>query len=76
MTTINSIESLVLDLPPSCIEFCPAAPSYFVVGTYLLEPKAQSENARQNTSSSEAEAEEAQKRSGSLVVFKLEEDKM
>ena len=76
MTTINSIELLVLDLPPSCIEFCPAAPSYFVVGTYLLEQKTQGENATQNTSSPEAETGEAQKRSGSLVVFKLEEDRM
>jgi diphthamide biosynthesis protein 7 len=37
MTCISSIKSLILDLPPSCIEFCPVARDYFVVGTYYLE---------------------------------------
>ena len=34
---VSSLQSMQLDLPPSCIEFCPAAPSYFLIGTYNLE---------------------------------------
>ena len=28
---------LQLALPPSCIEYCPAHPEYFIVGTYNLQ---------------------------------------
>jgi hypothetical protein len=34
---IKSLASTVLDLPPSCLEFSPLHPDYFVVGTYNLE---------------------------------------
>lgn len=34
---VSSIQSMQLDLPPSCIEFCPCSPSYFLIGTYNLE---------------------------------------
>src|SRR4051812_24954051 len=34
---VSSLHSIQLDLPPSCIEFCPSAPSYFLIGTYNLE---------------------------------------
>lgn len=30
-------ELFQLALPPSCIEFCPAHPDYFLVGTYNLQ---------------------------------------
>lgn len=30
-------EPVPLALPPSCIEFCPAHPGYFLVGTYNLQ---------------------------------------
>lgn len=74
MTSITSIQSLTLDIPPSCIEFCSAAPQYFVVGTYFLEKK------EQDASQLEAEEEdlpkEGQKRTGSLIVFRLDGDKM
>jgi hypothetical protein len=50
-----------LDLPPSCIEFCPSAPDYFVVGTYNLV-----RNAEQEESSGKP-----QSRNGSLVLYKL-----
>ncbi|KAL1968234.1 hypothetical protein VTN77DRAFT_2069 [Rasamsonia byssochlamydoides] len=33
---ISSSTTIFLDQPPSCLEFCPADPDYFVVGTYLL----------------------------------------
>lgn len=66
MTSINSIKSLTLDLPPSCIEFSPTVPSCFVVGTYFLEKKDQDESASNGP----------QKRSGSLLVFQLEGDDM
>ena len=29
--------SKILDLPPSCIEFVPGFPKYFIVGTYNLQ---------------------------------------
>ncbi|KAH9890879.1 WD40-repeat-containing domain protein [Xylariomycetidae sp. FL2044] len=34
---IESLRSLNLHLPPSCIEFCPFHPEYLVVGTYNLQ---------------------------------------
>ncbi|KAH7625914.1 hypothetical protein B0T09DRAFT_315082 [Sordaria sp. MPI-SDFR-AT-0083] len=34
---VSSLQSMQLDLPPSCIEICPSAPSYFLIGTYNLE---------------------------------------
>lgn len=71
--SIASLVSLTLDLPPSCVQFCPAHPEYFVVGTYNLE--------KNDTSAQDAELEDElnapatktpQSRKGSLVVFKLE----
>jgi diphthamide biosynthesis protein 7 len=32
----QSAITVFLDQPPSCLQFCPACPDYFVVGTYLL----------------------------------------
>ncbi|KAK1971809.1 WD40 repeat-like protein [Colletotrichum sublineola] len=67
---VASTQSLVLDLPPSCIEFCPTHPKYFVVGTYNLmkdeEPPNESEDAGSSV------AKKTQNRNGSLVVFRLE----
>lgn len=66
----ESILSVLLDLPPSCIEFTPKSitpPSLrncFVVGTYYLEPSA---DGRQD-----ADNEIGQKRSGSLVAYRLQ----
>ena len=70
MTSIESVQSLVLDLPPSCIEFCPAAPACFVVGTYFLE--------RQETDDivEDGGAKEVQKRTGSLIVFRIDGDEV
>ncbi|KAI1082637.1 hypothetical protein F5B20DRAFT_532065 [Whalleya microplaca] len=72
--SISSWISLTLDLPPSCIEFCPASPDHFVVGTYNL----QKEEASDATVSADEDADEqqlarkqAQSRNGSLAVFRL-----
>ncbi|KAI4727781.1 WD40 repeat-like protein [Aureobasidium sp. EXF-10728] len=78
MTSINSIQSLVLDLPPSCIEICPTARDYFVVGTYFLEKKEQDtgvEDAATNESG-DAEDKKPQTRTGSVVLFKVEGDEV
>ena len=66
--TIHSYRNLILDLPPSCLEFSPLHPEYFVVGTYSLDNTG--ENQSSGTSS------EGQDRSGSLLLFQLEEPNM
>ena len=81
MTSINSIKSLVLDLPPSCIEFCPANRDYFVVGTYYLEKKEQDASVEEERNEDEEEKSEdvdkkPQTRTGSLILFKVEGDEM
>lgn len=63
---ISSIEWQTLDLPPSCIEFCPAHPDYFCVGTYNLEKD--EARAQGNTS-------RPQNRNGSILVFKVDDKK-
>ncbi|TKA62370.1 hypothetical protein B0A55_11547 [Friedmanniomyces simplex] len=78
MTSISSTRSLNLDLPPSCIAFCPTQPRLFVVGTYHLHD---STTAKEEPASSAAEGEAsdhedgaveaAQKRSGSLILYEL-----
>ncbi|KAK1826855.1 hypothetical protein QBC39DRAFT_363398 [Podospora conica] len=65
---ISSLKSLQLDLPPSCVEFCPAFPSYFVVGTYNLQKD-------EDASGTEGENDtgpKTQNRNGSLVVFRVD----
>ena len=62
--TIHSLLTTILDLPPSCIEFCPYKPAYFVVGTYSLEKDDQ-----------EPSETSIQIRKGSLLLFSLEGEK-
>jgi diphthamide biosynthesis protein 7 len=80
MTSINSIQSLILDLPPSCIEFCPVARDYFVVGTYFLEKKEQDASVGDAAEDQEEKSEDVdtkpQTRTGSLILFKVEGDEM
>ncbi|OTA99491.1 hypothetical protein M426DRAFT_67687 [Hypoxylon sp. CI-4A] len=73
--SIPPLKSLILDLPPSCIEFCPGYPDYFVVGTYNLQKEDNQaavgddeEQQQQQTGKS------AQTRNGSLVLFRLLDD--
>lgn len=80
MVSNSSINSLVLDLPPSCIAFCPTQPDLFAVGTYYLHPREGSQN--KNGISVREEAEDIQtsitsapqKRSGNVILFRLEND--
>ena len=60
MQSIVHLQSLTLDLPPSCIEFWPADEHYAVVGTYNLD-------AAQNGSQ-----QSSQRRNGSLIFLYLE----
>ena len=80
---VTSRQSLTLDLPPSCIEFCPAHPDYFVVGTYNLQktdeaPSAEGEEAGSDDDDLQtAEATPpSQNRNGILVVFQLAANQM
>ncbi|KAI1489681.1 hypothetical protein F5X96DRAFT_597279 [Biscogniauxia mediterranea] len=80
-TSIAPLRSLTLDLPPSCIEFCPAHPDYFVVGTYNLQKeevssleKEEEENdddEEQQRKDTTATTSKPQNRNGSLVLFRL-----
>ncbi|KAL1311007.1 hypothetical protein AAFC00_001225 [Neodothiora populina] len=86
MTLIPPIKSLVIDLPPSCIEFCLAAPECFVIGTYFLEKKDDDlvdqskdkavESGEDGVSRSEGGEEEYQTRTGSLLVYRLVGDEI
>ncbi|KAL0939458.1 WD-40 repeat-containing protein [Colletotrichum truncatum] len=67
---VTSVESLILDLPPSCIEFCVSHPKYFVVGTYNLVKEEQTATAPDETSSSTGKR--PQNRNGSLLVFRVD----
>lgn len=82
MACIKSLESLTLDLPPSCVAFCPTQPQYFVVGTYYLHQKEQ-QGTSFNTAGTQDDAAgsadqqaQQQKRSGSVILFRLERDTM
>ena len=61
---ISSKIALTLDLPPSCIQFCPAYPNHFVIGTYNLQ---------KDDLDPEGEAESSEKklqsRNGTLLVY-------
>jgi len=81
----SSVQSFVLDLPPSCIEFCPAFPSYFLVGTYNLQKDEEASNtAAQENDESESDDEsrqaavaaKPQNRNGSILVYQLVNDTM
>ncbi|KAJ4255032.1 hypothetical protein NW762_009836 [Fusarium torreyae] len=71
---VSSKVSLTLDLPPSCIQFCPAHPELFVVGTYNLqkdEDNAQ-EGKEEGDDDSSGATKTPQSRNGSLLVFRVD----
>lgn len=82
---VRSLKSQILDLPPSCVEFCPAFPSYFLVGTYSLQPESagQSKPDADIDADSEAESDgqpavpkQPQSRNGSIIAFQLSDGAM
>ncbi|KAJ5766925.1 uncharacterized protein N7511_004541 [Penicillium nucicola] len=56
----NSVTTIFLDQPPSCLEFCPEVADHFIVGTYLL-----SENKTDD-------GEIQQSKTGSIQLWKLD----
>lgn len=80
---ISSIQSAHLDLPPSCLEFCPVHPSYFLVGTYNLQKNdaaAESDNQDEEQDQDKDEKQSAkaklQSRNGTILVFNLIESRL
>ena len=69
--TVQSETSLTLDLPPSCIQFCPAHPQFFVIGTYNLL-----KDDSGNDEGEEARAKQTQSRDGSIILFKTNSKRM
>ncbi|OHF04377.1 hypothetical protein CORC01_00229 [Colletotrichum orchidophilum] len=67
---IASKQSLILDLPPSCVEFCSSYPSYFVVGTYNLV-KEEEAGVESSDSADVAAPKKPQSRNGSLILYRL-----
>lgn len=59
----SSATTVFLDQPPSCMQFCPAAPNAFVVGTYLLSEKKDDEGSIE------------QSKTGSLQLWSLDPEK-
>lgn len=82
MADIKSLHSLILDLPPSCIEFWPVDDQYAVIGTYNLEKgntevqngdnDPDGEGNEQNFTSEK----QKQERNGSLILIKVVGDEM
>lgn len=68
---LTSKASLVLDLPPSCVQFCPSYPNYLVVGTYNLRKQ---DGGEAELDAESVENKKPQSRNGSLVLFKTDGD--
>ncbi|KAI8961874.1 hypothetical protein F5Y11DRAFT_324790 [Daldinia sp. FL1419] len=69
---ITPLKSLILDLPPSCIEFCPGHPDYFVVGTYNLQKDEETDpEVHTGDDEEQTQVKKTQTRNGSLVLFRL-----
>ncbi|OKL56853.1 hypothetical protein UA08_08003 [Talaromyces atroroseus] len=68
--SISSLITEFLDQPPSCLEFCPQDPDYFVIGTYLLheEKPEQQQSGRENASSTSTVK---QTKTGTLQLWHL-----
>lgn len=76
-TLIRPVRSQTLDLPPSCVEFCPVFPSYFLVGTYSLQPgTAELKGGEVSFDAEEGgrtpQPKQPQSRNGSIIAFRLE----
>jgi len=75
ITPTVSTQSLLLDLPPSCVEFCRAFPSFFLVGTYNLQkdhvPASETEGCEGDDAPQSTGPAKAQSRNGSIITFHL-----
>lgn len=65
LSKVASKASLALDLPPSCVQFCPSHAAYLVTGTYNLQ---------QDSPGTCTGAPQA--RNGSLVVVRIDGDQL
>lgn len=70
LMAISSTKSMRLELPPSCLQFCPVDRSCFVVGTYNLESQNRTE--QQQDLPEESTFKRPQSRNGSLMLFHLD----
>jgi diphthamide biosynthesis protein 7 len=68
MPSIAHVRSITLELPPSCIEFCPILSQYAVVGTYNLEKQDDQEAV------TEEGPPKTQQRNGSLILIHVNGD--
>ena len=66
---LTSRASLVLDLPPSCVQFCPSHADYFVVGTYNLK---QGGEGAEGVKGDKPDGNKSQSRNGSLLLFRID----
>ncbi|KAI8932076.1 hypothetical protein NX059_010963 [Plenodomus lindquistii] len=71
MSSIKSLTSFRLDLPPSCIEFFPLNPQYAVIGTYNLERQDEAESAGSAPHDGHVRGVKSQQRNGSLVLVRV-----
>jgi diphthamide biosynthesis protein 7 len=77
MTSIKSLKTLTLELPPSCIEFDPQNPQYAIVGTYNLEKSEKEGNAAEGDDVlTTSGAKKSQSRNGSLILIKVAGDEV
>jgi diphthamide biosynthesis protein 7 len=71
MTSINSLLTLTLELPPSCIEFWLRDSQYAVIGTYNLEK----EDGQGLSDPAQHEGQKkSQQRNGSLILVRVKGD--
>lgn len=71
----KSKNCLILDVPPSCLEFSRLAHDVFVVGTYSLHHDEDTgEEDKSAAGGEEEKSSAAQSRSGSLIVYRLNLD--
>ncbi|KAF2196176.1 hypothetical protein GQ43DRAFT_405650 [Delitschia confertaspora ATCC 74209] len=80
MATVPSTKSMILDLPPSCVEFWPLNPQYAVIGTYNLQKEEANAEPGEGPEADElsevAEEKKSQHRNGSLILVEVNGDEV
>jgi diphthamide biosynthesis protein 7 len=79
MSIAKSICSIIVDYPPSCIEFSAQHPELFLIGTYLLltpTEVAETVQAIEQYDNSTVDQAISQTREGSILLFRLEGNEM